>query len=140
MSGAPVNISQAFQTLDWLSSERSNKFPLQVQPRTTNSISALADVIYHRRGEEEDLAVGSEFLPRVPTPALRHRSYYTDAQQERPWRLNCNAPAILLQTPPTSPFYPFIDFILGAIFQGSVRLLMSAFPCETIGCRQPFLV
>lgn len=86
MSGAPVNISQAFQTLGWLSSEERNTFPLHAQTATHNKLNfCFADVFYLSRGEGGGGNVFSQSAVSSymrPATALRRRSFCTDAAGE----------------------------------------------------------
>lgn len=125
MSGAPVNISQAFQTLDWLSSEESNKFPLQALSATYNKLNfCFADIFYLSQEEKKNVisqsAVSS--YTRCAT-ALRHESFYTDAARKTVGtQLHCTCHSL---SNPHCPkfslrfFLPIIAFILGAAFRAA---------------------
>lgn len=135
MSGAPVNISQAFQTVDWLSSEESNKFPLQVQTATHSKLNfCFADVSYLSQEEGGKKNVFSQSAVSSymrPATALRHRSFYTGAAGETSGTQLQHTCHSFSKRPPKFSlrfFLPIIVFILGGggSFRGSFRLLKSA--------------
>lgn len=121
------------------SSEKCNKFPFQVQTATYNKLNfCLADVIYHRGdggwgGRAEVITQSAVSFYPSPTTAQ------TQTRQEKPLGLNCNAPAIRLRAPPSSPLC--IVFILVPSYRAvSSSSSLVSHACKSWECQKWFPV